>query len=513
VSQNPRMVIALIRRSKRAKQSTWNNDQPTGPRLAIILDMKRFARSVLLARLGRLTIVLSTVYNLVSLATPMAWANREENTAIVKTEMSRFLNEIPLIRVLVTDAPGLGNQSASATVVTRLRELGYKGHIQVIYQSKVVAQKLTYLLPPFDGNNTKSIQSFSELNMSFIMFPDFQQQVHDEAILAVSGADDLALGIYELKSKIALKLRPYQWKGNQILASWLDDHAKKLPHLDQLGYAISPPGAMESISEFVNGQLSHNVTFAIKIPGIQAILENTKRIELMPVYGHNIGYYPWQLSQIVTAVTMAQNASPTSFKGGVVIPVFSSINDFLWSKVANQKTSSRVKFLNITDPTLSKQVHALQAQETLVVKVGHIPKKLFEYFYFNSTMPPMVEGMNSINLMQLIGRPYFNSWKDEPIHFSNSSEIKHFSLQERRAYFLAMDASNELIKETTYLPYAAQFIIESKAKNSPVRELFKRFSIDPEKHLMQDKLFRGLIEVRKELKKHECEKNLLLKRS
>ncbi len=94
----------------------------------------------------------------------------ELSNKVIRDTVLSFLTNIPLIRVPVVQAPGLGHQSAAVTVVTRLRQLGYQGHIQVVYENSAVAEKLTRLMPPFNYSKTdaQSIAEFPELNLSFI---------------------------------------------------------------------------------------------------------------------------------------------------------------------------------------------------------------------------------------------------------------------------------------------------------------------------------------------------------
>jgi hypothetical protein len=79
------------------------------------------------------------------------FANEQRNN-VLKEALKNFLNQQSVIRIPITDSGGFGHQSAAATLITRLRQLGYEGQIEVVYElSYNLKNKFPYLFPPFES--------------------------------------------------------------------------------------------------------------------------------------------------------------------------------------------------------------------------------------------------------------------------------------------------------------------------------------------------------------------------
>lgn len=119
-----------------------------------------------------------------------------------------FLHEQKMIRVYVDSAPGFGHQSAGISVMRRLRELGFDGEFEVIYQQKV-AGKIQKIYPSFpegiDGQ------------LHYLSVESYEQTVKahkaSKVTLAISGADD-GFGAKFREISLAetyLRLQPLGW--------------------------------------------------------------------------------------------------------------------------------------------------------------------------------------------------------------------------------------------------------------------------------------------------------------
>ena len=432
--------------------------------------------------------------------------------------VGQFLDLVPIIRVVLMSGPGFGHQSAGATVVTRLRQLGYNGHIQVVYYGDgslfpTTPSFLPTLFPYFAPSNGAE-QNFPDLNISFIARSSISKEPNDRVPLAITGAGDTDLQLSQMNATLGLELHPLNWWGrngfNRVSLSSNDPggfhiyEKELLSDLKTLGYVFDLPNPQD-LGEFVDSNLMANEGLVGKKLGLKAILSALNSIELLPVYGHHINKH-WQLVRVVRAVQRAQNRSGNLFRGGVVIPVFNNLIGPAKTEIVNEFAGdSKIQVLDVERPELADRLSRLGRGELLVVQVGSVSKPLFEYFYSMATLPPVVEGMNSINLMQLIGRPYLPSVSHEGYHFIDRYSYRKglpgdFGVLDLlHQTFMAMTESHRAHQPE----YIAQFILESLDPESDLSAVFRQNHLKDTKNYEKDKLFRGLEELLKHVQQWE----------
>ncbi len=120
---------------------------------------------------------------------------------------------LPLIRIGITNAPNNGHQSAGITVINRLRELGYRGRIEVIF-SPATKSLLSFLYPPFSAQGP-DVQSYEDQRITFISKSVFDSpensSIATRVPLVIMGADDAGMSAEDYKSDTMLKLQPLNW--------------------------------------------------------------------------------------------------------------------------------------------------------------------------------------------------------------------------------------------------------------------------------------------------------------
>lgn len=440
----------------------------------------------------------------------------ERASAEVIDEFFPKISRLSTIRVGVVAAPGNGHQSASANIVYRLRAMGYKGEIEIVYDEGVSwryiafsqiqmknAEKMHYLLPPFSPNGGK-LQIYESQKLKFISksYFDKNKESFIELPFGIMGADDYKMNPKNYRVQTLLTLQPYRWREQSTLAfthnkppSWNKKiHIKTLSELDDLGVYINLQEP-DDVSEFIKNQMSHTPELAEKISGLNTIVDSLERLDLAPAYGHYMN--SGQALLYVGGILKALNSRPDLFERGVVLPMLNAIDSdmkhFYRSKFQEGSFRDVVQVADISDEGLPEQIKNLQKGQILIVFTGPVAKPVFEYLYNKSTLPPTVEGMNSIDLMRQIGRPYLPTEKREGFFFSHNNQI----LKSVEGTFMLDRQSVNGLRSADKLPSEkeyndiAQFIIESREINSEISNIFLN-NVQNTSDLRFDKIFAGL---------------------
>lgn len=430
--------------------------------------------------------------------------------------LTELLNQLTDIRIIVSQGPNLGHESTAGTVFTRLRQLGYKGHIQVVYPDTFPStrEKLARVLPPFSVEGPV-VQEYPEMNLSFI--PRDKAEGTRATLGIVGATDELHIPLRKVGVDILITLQPLQWKTEKSFhkieyrtdsasGSRLQGYYKDL---FQLGYVFELPRPTD-LELFVHSNMDHDSELSAKAAGLITILNHAR--ELMPVYGHNMAN-EWQLSITQMAASRAMVNRPDLFKSGVVVPVF---NEFYNEKIQHflaQHRNQNLVASDIQDPMLGEKIENLKPPQVLLVFTGRVSKPVFEYLYTRATVAPVIEGKNSTNLMQLIGKPYLPSSQNETFHF-DQQDRSQMTAEETDAYLsTALPALKGIAglleaEEDPNLTVAAglvsDFIVQAKIAGSPLNQLFKTFMVR-EDDLEHDKLYQSLQLARERLGQVICD--------
>lgn len=399
------------------------------------------------------------------------------------------ISKLPVIRIGITTAPGNGHQSASASVVTRLRKMGYTGKIQVVYdiQSK---HKLGYLLPPFDPSGAGH-QIYDSQNIEFMDSDYFNncKEIHcSEVKFAIIGADDFYTSHYDMRSEFLLTLQPYNWvEGSRITYSAADYEVYRFPlhALERLNHKFDHM-AIDDIESFIKEEMSNLPELASKTDGLLHILSGSEKSELAFIYGHLVKR--GQALRYAAGILRAFQKAPHMFKGNAILPIINSLSDEekvkLQRSIHQSSLASTVDYIEVTDPRLGEKIKQLKPGHLLMVYVGPVTKSVFEYLFQSSTIAPLVEGRNSIGLMSSLGLPYLPSSVIENYQTAFVPQIA------KDAVFAVSLTSRELDSNIAeYGPKIADFFIEARHENSLLRNFFKR---QKNKRLKDDKLYAGL---------------------
>lgn len=307
-----------------------------------------------------------------------------------------YLNRLGYVRLYFTAAPGFGHQSATLAIARRLRDLGYTGKLDAVYQEQdvrlgdpthygTVAQKLEKLLPEFDANGP-SQQYIASLDMTIRPKSGLGLLSKKAPVAMTGGADHPESFLKTVKAKLFLRLGPTDWGGyaDTVYRNGGRRFTVKRNADKPLLYSpASEPGA-----------------------GMEVLAGAARRADVLPLYGL-VFATPGMIQDLVEAAKEVQTRRPDLLRGkGVVMP-FLLNESALWSMVArNYRNDPRVKTASIGDPDLAGVIAALGPEDILLLKTGPVPPSMFEWLFRASTLPPTLEGKNAMTLARMLGIPY-----------------------------------------------------------------------------------------------------------
>ncbi|MFA6093931.1 MAG: hypothetical protein WCU88_11600 [Elusimicrobiota bacterium] len=360
----------------------------------------------------------------------------DRQNRMIEDEVRAFLAGQKHIRVIVTWAPGNGHQSASVRLIRRLRELGFEGLIEVVYDDETlkgeVRGKLASLLPGFDP--ALSVQEIETGRLSAVALSVFDPKKSPKVQIAITGATDGYLSLQGYGAEYLLRLQPFEWPFSSIIYNDLSFSGDIKVNLDEKGFFSKGfrfnMEEKRDIPAFLESQMSLSPALKAKVAGLSALLDSkaAQTRELLPVYGlitggqssaGNAGVL--KLHSTVSALKTAVSEHPGFFSGGIVIPVFGDMTseekELEKTLLGSRLASGEVKTSDVEDPALPGEIERLAAGKLLIVFAGGVPQEVFEQVFSHATLPALVAGKNAINLMLSLGKPYFNTKYEFPEKF------------------------------------------------------------------------------------------------
>lgn len=404
----------------------------------------------------------------------------QQQQALISTFLQ--LEENKVIRVFVADSPGMGHQSNTVLIMSRLIQLGFNQNYDVVYapgdEGNLTATKLSQLIPGFVPNadgTPVNVALNASTTASMIPLPYFKAHAADYPLLNfgfTGGFDSNSVNLANkpypdqpdskgVNVNLFLKLQPYQWaKGLQDNAIQQQDLPARANKLDvpalggqtygkKRGYFINTPTAPTQASFTAPNENKYTPYQKI----IAACVSADNPINLLPVYGIGgsdatgaTNANPTILSQnvlfdLITAVRYTQRFSTLGNlqRGAIIVNIadipaesYTALNTLLSGAapdlanlnslvtqlpaIAGSITDNNVEIINYNDADLDTKIAALQgaggANKVLVIKMGGLPISAFDYMYACSSLPPLLEGKATANMVLNLNKPYLNLLKD-----------------------------------------------------------------------------------------------------
>lgn len=348
------------------------------------------------------------------------------------TQAIAYLNaRCTTLRVGLEDAMGMGHQSASMHVACRLRALGYTGRLDIV-ASEATQAKLTSLL--------QSVQAFS--GAVHVLTPAQAARVPCQAGV-FGGLGNWQIGNTMLNTRCCLVLQPLQWTGQRVIDGPQGHRFLKTDTYAAFRYDMIPTRDPQCV--IAQHMATHPCKEVLQDLMCRVLAGQT---DLMMAYG---------LHHVASGRSTVAGLQASLQRIGGAKRVLFLVNPYETAPGA----------LTLADPQPISD--ALRAPETTLVTVTckSLPEPLFRALFAASTLPPMLEGANTTNLMRLLGRPYLSiSTRSTPF-----PKIRGYKEVRERCESLARMLHGGVKMEVDVL---TAFIEASRRPGSPESEYFVR---------------------------------------
>ena len=432
-----------------------------------------------------------------------------------------FIHRLDKIRVYFAAAPGFGHQTATLSIVRRLRDLGYRGALEGIYDvPDNTPQKLGQLLPEFDPTRRED-QHLPGLGLAMRSVPSFTAS-RDPVPLALTGGADVTMPFaHSFHADVFLRLGPFDWP-HYPDELWLQgrDRPATLYQEGKPLFIYRP--APEAMNEALLSGLRPENTPPAKAAGLMTLLRRLEEHDVLAAYG--LAFLDkFGLHRLALAVSRSMDERPELYgRRGVVIPLLleasekveglkrlvhlPGFDEYAFPQgredailSANEGLRRRFKTASIESPGLEATLKGLRKGDILFLETGAVPPSAFEWFFSRSTLPPMVEGKNAVNLARLMGLPFL------PIRHDSMSELlgtarppEVFGARGDKAFTVAEALAHE--GGAYEFEIIADFISAAMTPGSPIRSMFEAGRISQEDY-GRDKL---LLAVDRAIAAAEC---------
>ncbi|MFC9079813.1 hypothetical protein ACFTY7_22985, partial [Streptomyces sp. NPDC057062] len=325
------------------------------------------------------------------------------------------LASLPGVTVVVDDAANFGHQAAATMLMDSLHELGYEGRITVVAPESV-QDRLQLLVP--DAMNRRIDWQTGTFGSGTTGSGVQAGNIKDSLVL-VAASDRLDPDSKTAKEFLdfvgadrAIVLKPYAWgQSHRLLYTRPGAEGPVTVHDledDGTGTPPIPGGALYRfhVPKLTGPELDNLITDQVggaRGEGLRAVVDAVlkSRADLMPVYGlHNVA-----ASGRASAVnTLASGAHAAGLGRPSVVITFGDAT----VPFAPRHTADWLDHADLDAEDLADRIAALGPDQVLIVNGGKLPQDVFRQVYQLGTLPAVLEGANTSNLAQLLGRPFFS---------------------------------------------------------------------------------------------------------
>lgn len=347
-----------------------------------------------------------------------------------REEAKRYLETLQCVRIGFVEGINFGNIMSGLALVRSLQELGYSGRITFVCSDSVRA-KIIQLQPAlqemaFERNDEFSVgadyappEVIADNTLSFMANGDFLDDAETNPQL-----------LNYLQANICVIMNPYGWKhGNtrRVLrrTSPNDEVEETLmePELNAEALYVRSLESPKDLSKFITDQLGPENQE--KKEGLLALVGAAKssRIFLQPVYGlHTLD----ETGLVNAEATLSEGVhrSKASQKPTILLMLNKARIDYVPPYAQPWLFRG-----NIAQQGIQQQIEKLKAGEILILDCLGLPDAIFTQVFKLASLPPLIEGANTSNLVQLIGKPWM----------SPRTNTTEFPFADRREYKPVLD--------------------------------------------------------------------------
>jgi len=309
----------------------------------------------------------------------------------------------------MVSAPGSGHQSANLRMIQRLRELGFNGRIQVIYEDGV-ASKLSFLVPGFNSADLalQRIDSKELGAVEFVAQSQAAEALQERMKVTFSGARDEATSAFhrhKMNSDYFVQLQPKRWFIRGAERGIFTEGKKEVHRLDHL----SGLGPLTFTGEAQT--LAEQVEKVKLVPGkgeaLAQLLKASPNFDWMPAYSIDFTKDPEDLMETIVKGVRAAAKSP-KFKQPIVIPILTELEPFEAEEFSQSMKKIGAPVTDLLDPNLTAKIARGKPGEVFLVQVGRLPPQAFDAVISRATLPVILEGKNLTQSALERGLPFLN---------------------------------------------------------------------------------------------------------
>jgi hypothetical protein len=388
--------------------------------------------------------------------------------------VEQFLTKQTHIRVNMSGGPNFGDQSNTFNVMNHLRELGFTGKFEIVYDNKIKDKMITLFDLPA---NFPAIYEDEKRYFTFIEAKSYFDRLKqglvslDDVVFEVGKGPNPLDSPAEANSKAEISFSSYfDPRGemhNKTNISLLRDK-NYADHQQNSGnkFFIFPVPTYEQAHDYLfNNPMGQ--TILAKKPGFIPFLNGLdgKKFNVMFVYGRTLRFTnkndelygspsPSNILQVIAGVRYAQLHGGEQFNKPLIIAIFydyqalsNQLLDLLkqdqWgdyeqpdADIARQalrelKISSALSTADLNDAASIDQINNLQPGQILLLSMGPLPKIVFDGLYNHTASniwPQVYEGAATFSALNFTGRPRFECADTPFLHGGDNRNAPSWTL-------------------------------------------------------------------------------------
>src|SRR5271165_6651710 len=356
-------------------------------------------------------------------------------------EVRDYILGLEKIRIFIADSINYGHQSSSVNIMRSFIRWGSNAKFTLLLYGNIASlePKIKLLIPQFskldedftlDGRTIKAIKLDDTTVLPKLPFG------------ITGGFDDKEVGtpppLTLINVSNFVELQPYAWNRGTNMIFAEDQKGWQSINLDTLdslqiqkrAFYLPDPQVTESDWAAILGSEYAEKTKIVRFLVDKATAGN---IHLCPIYGITRKFAPYsslynavsgmlsgadrypQAKRPIVALVIAEMQLDDQIQFNTYIrnpsnklrpPTIKPSEDFLTWHAANNVKARVNPEGALTLSELEVDLKEVKSGNVLVVGLGRIPAVLFDYLYLRATLPPMLEGQNTAELMLNIGKPY-----------------------------------------------------------------------------------------------------------
>lgn len=354
-----------------------------------------------------------------------------------------FLRDKGEIRIYIRNSQQFGHQSSSVNILRNLIRMGAKGPFTIVLDARDVMDynnlesKIRLLIPQYLENDKEfTIAGILVAVTRIKPFPKL-------AALAITGGCDLGYDQVNFESLNVtgyIQLQPYAWtKGNYFFivkpsdgAPYVIDLKDLYPAMEIVERAFYLPDPIVTEEDFL-AIAGSKFKDAGEIFNIVMKKVSSHEFDLCPVYGISTPHRGDELTSLLNVIagviigreTKGDEQKPTiifqmsdlklttkkiinllSLNIGLEDPLgFEASAAFKKWWFEKYENNNIILVENVPDK-VQKAIDEADKTSILIINCPSVPTVMFNYLYANATLPPVLEGQNTVELMVNLGRPY-----------------------------------------------------------------------------------------------------------